>query len=126
MVERSGEETVRTEAVQEQPSLVDPAETLERDEEAATGRHQEEEAATGIGIDEEDQELIFEDFRQADQSSDREYGGTGLGLSISRKLLALLGGTIAVRSEAGQGSVFTVEIPSGRSRKRSTNRPIAC
>lgn len=75
------------------------------------GRLRIEVEDTGIGIAEEDQELIFEDFRQADQSSDHEYGGTGLGLSISRKLLALLGGTIAVRSEAGKGSVFTVEIP---------------
>ena len=67
---------------------------------------------TGIGIREEDISKIFEDFRQIDQSSTREYGGTGLGLSITKKLLHLLGGTVRVRSTAGAGSLFSVALPA--------------
>jgi PAS domain S-box-containing protein len=68
-------------------------------------------ADTGIGIKAKDLPVIWEDFRQVDQTLIREYGGTGLGLSITRKLLDRLGGRAEVSSEYGQGTMFTVTLP---------------
>jgi signal transduction histidine kinase len=66
---------------------------------------------TGIGIPPHALNYIFEEFRQVDGSSKREFGGTGLGLAIVRNLCRTMGGSIKVTSELGKGSVFTVALP---------------
>ncbi|WP_305043345.1 ATP-binding protein [Geoalkalibacter sp.] len=66
---------------------------------------------TGIGIETEAQERIFEAFAQADNSTSRRFGGSGLGLAIVRQLVQLMGGTIELTSNVGQGTTFVCELP---------------
>jgi signal transduction histidine kinase len=66
---------------------------------------------TGIGIASEDQDRIFEPFRQADEGTSRKYGGVGLGLAIVQQLVQAMQGSIHVESKPGQGSTFTVYLP---------------
>jgi CheY-like chemotaxis protein len=66
---------------------------------------------SGIGISEEQVGRLFQEFSQADASTARKYGGTGLGLALSRRLCRMMGGDIAVESELGRGSIFTVRLP---------------
>jgi len=68
-------------------------------------------ADTGIGIAPENQEVIFEHFRQVDMGHTRQYGGTGLGLAICKGSLSVLGGKISVESAPGKGSTFSFTIP---------------
>jgi signal transduction histidine kinase len=65
----------------------------------------------GPGINPGKQQLIFEKFRQADASVTRTHSGTGLGLAISKELVALLNGSIGVRSAEGEGATFWIDIP---------------
>ncbi len=66
---------------------------------------------SGIGIEQEQQEAIFEAFRQKSGSSIRKYSGTGLGLTITKRFLSAMGGTITLSSKRGEGTKFTVRIP---------------
>ena len=66
---------------------------------------------SGLGIAPADQIRIFDEFQQVDNTSTRKKGGTGLGLSISRRIVELHGGRVAVESEVGKGSTFTISLP---------------
>src|SRR4029434_6963171 len=66
---------------------------------------------TGVGIAPEDQERVFEEFRQVG-TAEKKAEGTGLGLTLCRKFIELHGGRIWVKSQLGQGSVFTFTIPA--------------
>lgn len=86
---------------------------------------------TGVGIAEEDQQVIFEKFRQGrtalpgGDAMTREYSGTGLGLSIVKELCKLLEGGVTVESELGMGSTFTVRLPCKLQRQPRLESPLA-
>ena len=80
---------------------------------------------TGIGIAPEHHAAIFEDFVQVDSPIQKRLRGTGLGLSLSRKLAELLGGRVAVHSELGKGSTFSVTIPLRFEAAATPERPAA-
>ena len=69
---------------------------------------------TGVGIRPEDQQVIFEEFRQASETTRGVKEGTGLGLAITRRLVERQGGTIGVTSDLGKGSCFSFTLPRGR------------
>jgi signal transduction histidine kinase len=66
---------------------------------------------TGIGMTREQVGQLFQPFTQADASTTRKYGGTGLGLAITQRFCQMLGGTVTVESEPGQGSTFIMWLP---------------
>jgi signal transduction histidine kinase len=68
---------------------------------------------TGVGIAPEDQEAVFEEFRQVG-TADKKVEGTGLGLTLCRKFVELHGGRIWLKSELGAGSMFTFTVPVRR------------
>jgi signal transduction histidine kinase/CheY-like chemotaxis protein len=80
---------------------------------------------TGIGIAEQDQERIFEEFSQIENPLQKQAKGTGLGLPLSRKLAILLGGTVTVESTPGVGSIFSVIIPRHFKEVVESKRPTA-
>lgn len=75
------------------------------------GRLRIEVEDTGVGIKAEDQDRIFDSFRQADESTSRNFGGTGLGLAISQRLATLMKAELDVNSQFGRGSTFWLSVP---------------
>lgn len=78
---------------------------------------------TGIGIPADQQQLIFDAFRQQDGKITRKYGGTGLGLAITKRLVDLMRGTITLSSVVGKGSCFTITLPRVSSVSTSSECP---
>ena len=105
----------------EKGEVVLRAELVEERAEVATVRISVHD--TGIGMAEEQQDLVFESFVQADASTTRRHGGTGLGLTISRQLVELMGGEIGVESEPGIGSIFFFTLPLKKQPGRGRSVP---
>jgi len=79
---------------------------------------------TGPGITQKDQNIIFEEFSQADSKSTREHGGAGLGLTISRRIIEQMGGKISVESSLDKGSVFSFHILARDMSSDVVHRPV--
>ncbi|MDQ1347170.1 MAG: hypothetical protein QG573_539 [Acidobacteriota bacterium] len=82
----------------------------------------------GIGIRSDDQQLIFEEFRQVDGGSTRNMGGTGLGLALVKRFAEMHGGRVEVQSEPGHGSLFRVVLPvdaSAATNRRESGEPLS-
>ncbi len=79
---------------------------------------------TGIGIKEEDQSIIFEEFRQTSEGLGRSYEGTGIGLYLAKKVIGYLKGEITVKSVFGVGSTFSITIPADMSNMSSGDQTI--
>ena len=86
--------------------------TLAVSREADGGRIAFTVSDTGIGMTAEQREKLFQRFQQADDSTTRRFGGTGLGLSLTKAFADMLGGEVAVDSQEGRGSSFTVRLPT--------------
>lgn len=82
-------------------------------------------ADTGIGLTDEQMSQLFQAFRQADQSTTREFGGTGLGLNIPQQFCKMLGGSISVTSTPGEGSTFKVLLPCHENEDLNSDNNIA-
>jgi CheY-like chemotaxis protein len=79
-------------------------------------------ADEGIGMTKDQLQKLFQPFTQADASTTRRYGGTGLGLTITKQFCQMMGGTLSVDSEFGQGSTFTINLPT-QAKITSTHKP---
>lgn len=79
---------------------------------------------TGIGIAKENQELIFDEFRQVSEGYNRNFEGAGLGLTITKKFVEKMGGNITLQSNPGEGSVFTVNFPAFYNGKDKAFEPL--
>jgi len=79
----------------------------------------------GVGIPETDVPRVFDRFAQADAHAVRRFGGTGIGLALARQTVELHGGTIAVKSQQGEGTTFTVRLPRRASDARAPGHPVA-
>jgi hypothetical protein len=78
---------------------------------------------TGIGMTEDQVGRLFEAFSQADAATSQKYGGTGLGLAITRQFCQLMGGDVAVVSQPGKGSTFTITLPTVIAEPGAANQP---
>ncbi|WP_264525524.1 ATP-binding protein [Flavobacterium sp. N502536] len=76
---------------------------------------------SGIGIEKGNQQLVFEEFAQANENIEKKYGGTGLGLSICQKIISILGGNLRLESTFGKGSTFQIQLPLLFDHSQNTN-----